>query len=384
MTNNHVVENAEEVKVVLRDDTELPATVVGTDPRTDLALLKVETNQTLPHLRWGNSEKNALVGDWVLAIGNPFGLGGTVTAGIVSARARDIHAGPYDDFIQTDAAINRGNSGGPLIDVDGDVVGVNTAIYSPTGGNIGIGFAVPSSVAQPVVQAIRTNGSVERGWLGVQIQPVTKDLADALGRDNTHGALSAVVTDDSPAAKAGITPGDIILEFNGKEIDKLRDLPRAVADTAVGSKAKVVVWRDGKRVVVNPTIARLEENEGEPASLGKRAGTEPKKPQWPLGLSLAPLTQELRERLGLAPGTTGVLVEDVTQGSPADERNVHTGDIIVQAGPQKVTSPEQISSAVRPARDNGKKAIALLVQRGTERQFVAIPLESDNGRDSPQ
>ena len=233
VTNNHVVEGADEVRVILQDDQELPAEVVGRDPRTDLALLRVEAPDQLPALNWGDSD-DALVGDWVMAIGNPFGLGGTVTTGVVSARARNIQAGPYDDFIQTDAAINRGNSGGPLLDMEGRVVGVNTAIFSPTGGSIGIGFAVPSAIAEPVITELRETGTVRRGWLGVQIQPVTDEIAEAIGLDEARGALVGDVIEGSPAADAGIQVGDVILRFAGREIEEVRDLTRAVADAPVG------------------------------------------------------------------------------------------------------------------------------------------------------
>ena len=377
VTNNHVVENAQSIKVVLQDETEIPATIVGRDGRTDLALLKVETEQQLPHFNWGNSEKNARVGDWVLAIGNPFGLGGTVTAGIVSARARDIHAGPYDDFIQTDAAINRGNSGGPLIDVNGDVVGVNAAIFSPTGGNIGIGFAVPSAVAKPIVQELRSKGSVKRGWLGVQIQSVTKELADAMGRSDRHGALATVVTQNGPAAKAGIKPGDIIVEFNETKIEKLRDLPRSVAQAEVGSKAKVVVWRDDKRIVVEPMIARLDDDSGEAVSSAGRARKVPENTEGPLGLTVVPLTKEYRSKLGLPPDGNGVLVDNVARGSPAEKQNIQAGDIIIQAGTQKVTSPKEVNDAIARAREAKKKAVALLLLRGPDQRFVAIPLTTE-------
>ncbi|HET8727422.1 MAG TPA: Do family serine endopeptidase, partial [Alphaproteobacteria bacterium] len=253
VTNNHVVAEADEIQIILQDDTELPAELVGTDPATDLALLKVETDEPLPALTWGDSDA-AEVGDWVIAIGNPFGLGGTVTAGIISARARDINAGPYDDFIQTDAAINQGNSGGPMLNLDGEVIGVNTAIFSQTGGNIGIGFSIPSALAQPIIAEIRETGGVRRGWLGVSIQPVTEEIAEALNLDGTEGALVSGVVEGSPAAAAGIQVGDVIVQFGGREIADPRALQLAVAESRVESAAEVAVLRNGERETLSVEI----------------------------------------------------------------------------------------------------------------------------------
>src|SRR6185437_3956274 len=290
-TNNHVVAGAEEINVILSDDTTLKAQIVGRDTVTDLALLKVQPKQPLPQLKWGDSNKER-VGDWVLAIGNPFGLGGSVTAGIVSARARDIHAGPYDDFLQTDAPINRGNSGGPLVNLAGEVIGINTAIYSPSGGSIGIGFAIPSSLARPVIEQLQKNGKVERGWVGVRIQPVTDEIAESLGLDKARGALVTDVDKNGPAAKAKVQPGDVILSFDGKPIEKTRQLPRLVAETPADKTVKVTIWRDGKEISADVKIALL--NTDKLASTP--AATETPRKDTPTidaaGMSLAKITPD--------------------------------------------------------------------------------------------
>ena len=373
VTNNHVVENAESIRVVLMDETELPATVVGRDARTDLALLKVQADRDLPFLEWGNSEERALVGDWVLAIGNPFGLGGTVTAGIVSARARNIRVGPYDDFIQTDAAINRGNSGGPLIDVDGRVVGVNTAIFSPTGGNVGIGFAVPSSSAMPIVAELREKGSVTRGWLGVHIQGMTEELAQALGLDRPRGAAVVDVTEGGPADKAGIQPGDVILEFGGTKIDELRDLPRAVADAEIGSTVGTTIWRNGERITVEPQIARLEQEDTAAAGDRKPPSAE-SEPAGELGLVIGPLDTNSRSELGIPEDVQGALVMRVDPQSIAAREGVRPGDIISRVGSKPVKSPKDLAEAVRAAKQSDQRSIALLIRRDGRAQYVAIPL----------
>src|SRR5512146_2969846 len=259
VTNNHVVQNANKVTVIFQDDTQHPAKIIGRDPKTDLALLKIDAPKPLPYVSWGDSNVEE-VGDWVLAVGNPFGLGGSVSPGVVSARGRDIHAGPYDDFLQIDASINRGNSGGPTFNLNGQVIGINTAIYSPNGGSVGIGFAIPSSLAKPVIDQIRQHGKVERGWLGVQIQQVTPEIAKSLGLPKDEGALVADVTNGGPAEKAGFKQGDVILSFNGHAIQKVRDLPIVVAETAVGDKATVEVWRKGGETTLAPQIAAMPDN----------------------------------------------------------------------------------------------------------------------------
>lgn len=370
VTNNHVVEGGGEIQVILADDgPKLAAEVVGRDPRTDLALLKVEPEEPLPTLQWGDSE-DALVGDWVMAIGNPFGLGSTVTTGVVSARARDLQAGPYDDFIQTDAAINRGNSGGPLIDMEGRVVGVNTAIFSPTGGSIGIGFAVPSSIAQPVIQQLRETGTVRRGWLGVQIQPVTDEISQALNLEEAQGALVSAVTEGAPAAEAGIQIGDVILNFAGTEIEDLRDLTRAVADAPIGQEAQVVVWRDGERMTLTPKIALLEEEPEEEVAVA-----EPTEETGLLGLALAPLTPERRARFDIEDDVKGVLVTDVDEGSVAFQQGLEPGDVIVRVGQQEVSNPQEVTEAIEQAQAANRDAVLVLRQRDEVQTFVALPIE---------
>ena len=370
VTNNHVVENADAVSVHLQDGRELAAEIVGRDPKTDIAVLKVASEQPLPAIEWGNSDE-ALVGDWVVAIGSPFGLGSTVTAGIVSARARNIQAGPYDDFIQTDAAINRGNSGGPLIDMSGKVVGVNTAIFSPVGVNIGIGFAVPSALAKPIVQELRETGEVKRGWLGVQIQPVTEEIANAMGMEETRGALVSSVVEDSPAAKGGVRTGDVILSFAGRDIDKLRDLPIAVANAPIGESADMVVWRNGERVTLSPRIARLEDDrqEGPP-------GAKPDREPQILGLALEELTPESRREFGIDPGEAGVVVAEGAPDGPAAREGIEPGDLITQVGGEKVTTPEEVKTAVEKARDAGRKSVLLMRRRGDNQSFVALPIKA--------
>src|SRR5262249_43887292 len=291
VTNNHVIANAEQITVTLSDDTTLQAEVVGRDAVTDLAVLKVEPKAPLPAATWGDSAKTK-VGDWVLAIGNPFGLGGTVTSGIISATARDIHSGPYDDYLQTDASINRGNSGGPIFNLSGEVIGINTAIFSPSGGSIGIGFAIPSAFARPIIEQLRATGKVERGWIGARIQPVTDEIAEAIGLDKGRGAMIAAGHPSSPAVQAKLQPGDVILAYDGKPIDRSRQLPRLVADTPPETAVKLTMWRDGKEQEVELKVAALNANR--PAA---PPPPEPEKPKPPpsvdaFGLKLAKLTTE--------------------------------------------------------------------------------------------
>ncbi|MEM6972245.1 MAG: DegQ family serine endoprotease [Pseudomonadota bacterium] len=372
VTNNHVIEDADEITVNFPDGTSLPAELVGTDPKTDIALLKLEPEGPLPFVQFGDSRVSR-VGDWVLAIGNPFGLGGSVSAGIISARNRDINAGPYDDFIQTDAAINRGNSGGPLFNMDGDVIGVNTAIISPTGGSIGIGFAVPAAIAASVVDQLREFGTTRRGWLGVRIQTVNDELADALGLDQAAGALVAAVTEGGPAEDGGIQAGDVILRFNGEEVEAMRDLPRIVADTAVGSEVRVVVFREGQTQTVRVTLGLLEENE-QPvlaSAVQPEAQIEPME-MADLGLTLAPLTDETRQQFEIDGDGPGVLITDVTDGGAAAEEGLAAGQVIVEVGQQPVNSPNDVEEAVNTAREAGKKTILLLVEADGEPRFVPL------------
>jgi serine protease Do len=313
------------------------------------------------------------VGDWVVAIGSPFGLGATVTAGIVSARARDINSGPYDDFIQTDAAINRGNSGGPLLDLQGNIVGVNTAILSPGGGNIGIGFAVPTSLAKPVIRELREKGEVERGWLGVRIQTVSRDIADAVGLDEPRGALVAEVTGGGPAEAAGVRVGDVIVGFAGEAIAEMRDLPIAVARAPVGETAQLKVWRDGKTVTLIPEIARLETPDPQP----RRSGSAPGEKTPSLGLTLSPLTPDLRRQFELDTGQSGAVVTNVDPNGPAASHGFRPGDVITRAGTTVVDSPQDVERAVEVARDADRQSLLVLRRRGDAQAFVALPLQRE-------
>ncbi|HEX6986605.1 MAG TPA: DegQ family serine endoprotease, partial [Planctomycetaceae bacterium] len=365
VTNNHLVANAEEVTVTLQDGTELPAKIVGRDPRTDLALLKVEADAPLPYVEWGDSDA-VRVGDWVMAVGNPFRLGGTVTTGIISATARDINAGPYDDFLQTDASINHGNSGGPLFGMSGKVVGVNTAIVSPSGGNVGIGFAVPSALAKPVIEELRETGTVRRGWLGVRIQTVTDDIADAVGLEEARGALVVDVVEDSPAAAAGLEAGDVILSFGGAAIADPDALSRIVADTNAGDTVEIGILRGGDRQTVEAKIALLEQPELAAAERGEADA---------LGLSLAELSPELREAYGIPAGTEGAVVVGVERGSPAADANLAPGDVITKVGRTAVSEPGEVVAAIEQAREADRDSVLLLRERDGNPAFVALPTE---------
>ena len=372
VTNNHVVEGATGVTVTLHDESEYEAEIVGRDPRTDLALLKIEARSELPSAQWGDSEE-ARIAEPVLAIGNPFGLGGTVTTGIISALARDLGIGPYDEFLQTDASINRGNSGGPVFNTNGQVIGVATAIFSPSGGNIGIGFATPSAVAQAVVEALRENGEVSRGWIGVAIQPVTEEIADGLGIEEPRGVVVADVTSGSPADAAGVQVGDVMLEFAGQAISDEVRLPRLVADTKIGSTVPVKVWRDGSEEMLEITVGDLSQAPGT-AETETQPPEEETATQGGLGLQLSPLEPQLRERLGLDSDVTGVLVAGVEPDSAAAERGVRTGDVIVRVGRQEVARPEEVMQAVNQAEERGDETVLMLIQRDGVSRFVALPV----------
>jgi serine protease Do len=371
VTNHHVIAGADEISVRLSDDTTLDAKLVGSDEKTDLALLKVESDKPLPATQWGDSDA-IRVGDWVLAIGNPFGLGGTVTAGILSARQRDINAGPYDDFLQTDASINRGNSGGPMFDMDGRVIGVNSMIYSPTGGSIGIGFAIPSRMAKSIIDQLKEHGEVKRGWLGVRIQTVTDELAEGLRLEDAKGALVASVTDDGPAEKAGIQQGDVILEFNGREVEEMRKLPRMVAETSIGDEVPVVVWRKGERKTIDVKLGELDEEQVASLEAGPSEGNGE---AGALGLNLSSITPELRQQFQLDEDAKGVIVTDVASGSTAMEKGLKPGDIIVEVDQEEVYEPGDVAKLVTQAKEEGYRVVTLLVFRGGDYQWVAVQIE---------
>jgi serine protease Do len=373
VTNHHVIADADEITVRLYDDTLLEAELVGSDQKTDLALLKVNWDKPLPATSWGVSD-DTRIGDWVIAIGNPFGLGGTVTAGIVSARQRDINSGPYDDFIQTDAAINRGNSGGPMFNLDGDVIGVNTAIFSPSGGSIGIGFAIPSDIAKNVVSQLRDNGEVRRGWLGVRIQTVTEELAEGLRLDGVYGALVASVTEGGPAEAAGIKGGDVILKFNGRTVPDMRKLPRMVAETPIGRAVDVVVWRKGAEKVVEVVLGELEDEQVAAATTGPSTGEEIGEVPG-LGLTLGALTPELRERFGLGDDTKGVVITEVDAEGSGAKKNLKPGDVIVEVDQEEVSNPAQVNEKVQKAKDEGSRVVTLLLYREGDYKWIAVHID---------
>ncbi len=377
VTNHHVVDGADEITVRLQDDTTLVATLVGSDERTDLALLKVESDKPLPYSNWGDSDA-ARIGDWVMAIGNPFGLGGTVTAGIVSARGRNIRSGPYDDFIQTDAAINRGNSGGPLFNMDGEVIGVNSAIFSPSGGSVGIGFAIPSQMAKNVIGQLKESGEVHRGWLGVRIQRVTPELAEGLRLEKDHGALVASVTPDGPAEAAGIKQGDVIIKFNDRVVPESDKLPRMVAETPIGSKVPVTVWRKGKEVTVYAELGALNEAVLA-ASAPATGGAAPQAPGAvaELGLELSELTGQLRQEFELPADMTGVMVTKVEGNSSAAAKGIKAGDIIVEVDQEPVESADDVSKQIAKAQEEGYRVVTLLVYADNDYAWIAVRIDGE-------
>jgi serine protease Do len=375
VTNNHVIEGAEKIEARFTDGTVLAAELVGVDPKTDLAVLRVKPTTALPTVAFGDSDK-IRVGDWVIAIGNPFGLGGSVSLGIVSARNRDINAGPYDDFIQTDAAINKGNSGGPLFNMSGEVIGVNTAIFSPSGGSVGIGFSVPSATARGVVQQLKDFGETRRGWLGVRIQAVTDDLVESLGLDAARGALVADVTPTGPAEKAGIEAGDVIIEFNGRPVREMKDLPRVVADTPIGQKVPVKIMRKGQEMTITAEVGRLEDGE-------KLASAQPNdqpdnKPADVLGMKLATISDELRQQYNIETEVKGAVVTEVASASAAAEKRIEVGDVITEAGEKAVQSPSDVARQIAEAQKENKNTILLMVAKGGkqgEMRFIALRLK---------
>jgi len=375
VTDDHVVENADKIIITLQDGGQYSARVVGRDAMTDLALVKIDAERPLPHVTWGNSDTTR-VGDWVLAIGNPFGLDNTVSSGIISARGRDIHAGPYDDFLQIDAAINRGNSGGPTFDLNGNVIGINTAIYSPNGGSVGIGFAIPANLARPVVEQLKANGKVARGWLGVQIQQVTPEIAESFGLPKPEGALVAGVNADGPAARAGMAQGDIILSVNGHDISRMRELPLVVAQTAIGETAAVKVWRGNAETTLRPVIGEMPEGaETLETKRGEPEGQALARPGV-IGLKLAPLTQQRRRRLGVPLKVNGVVVMAIDEDSPFADADLLPGDVIESINQRPVTSPEDATRRLQDAAASGRGSVIMLINRDGTDHYLAMSIDN--------
>ncbi|MGF0521542.1 Do family serine endopeptidase [Agrobacterium pusense] len=400
VTNNHVIEGADAIEVIFPNGSKLKATLVGTDTKTDLSVLKVEPKTPLKAVKFGDS-RSMRIGDWVMAVGNPFGLGGSLTVGVISARGRNINAGPYDNFIQTDAAINKGNSGGPLFNMKGEVIGINTAIISPSGGSIGIGFAVPTELAQNIVQQLIEFGETRRGWLGVRVQPVTDDVAASLGMDSAKGALISGVAKGGPVENGPIQAGDVVLKFDGKDIHEMRDLLRIVAESPVGKEVDVVILRDGKEETVKVKLGQLQDTTDEKASTDDQqtddgdsgviapedndGGDDQAQDQTPevreapqsvLGMNLVVLSNELRTEKGIAESVEGVLVASVDPGSPAEQKGMKAGDVIVEVGQDFMEVPGDVLVRVNGLKSEGRKNAHMMVAdaQGNLR-VVALPLE---------
>ena len=377
ITNNHVIADANEIEVIFTDGSKLKAELVGKDAKVDLAVLRVKPTKPLAAVKFGDSDK-ARVGDWVLAVGNPFALGGTVTAGIISAKGRNIDSGPYDNFLQTDASINKGNSGGPLFNMDGEVIGINTAILSPSGGSIGIGFATPANTAQPVIEQLIKFGETRRGWLGVRIQNVDEGIAESLGIGKARGALIAGIDEKGPSAHSGFKPGDVIISFDGKPVPDARELPKIVATTPVGKEVDVVVLRDGKEQTKKVTLGRLEDSEPKGKKLAENSETPaPAANPKVLGMELAPLDSALRTKFKIGETVkAGAVVVMVDPDTPAAEQHVSPGEIITEIDRKPVTKPEEIEAAVKALKADKKKTALLLIANGTgQARFVALTLE---------
>ncbi len=374
VTNNHVIRDADEVRVTLSNDETIDAEIVGVDEKTDIAVLKVDPKKAkLKTVSFGRSDI-LRVGDWVLAIGNPFGLGGTVTAGIISARQRDIQSGPYDDYLQTDASINRGNSGGPMFNLKGEVIGINTAIFSPTGGSVGIGFAIPSDLAKPVINQIIEYGRTRRGWLGVRIQTVTEEIAESLDLPSEQGALVASITPDGPAEKAGLQHGDVILEFNGQKVDNMRSLPRIVAETTIGETVSLKYWREGKEGTTEVSVGELEKAEEE-GLLDKETSAEASIVKVePLNIGIMPLTDEERNDYNVPGDVDGVMIADVPDMSSAADKGLAVGDVIVEVNQQPIKAPQDMIDIVKAASEAKRNSVLLLINREGDVRFVALPL----------
>ena len=374
VTDDHVLENSDNVTVTFHDGTQHRARIVGRDSLTDLALLKVDAPRPLPYVRWGDSDA-ARVGDWVLAIGNPFGLDDTVSSGIISARGRDIHSGPYDDFLQIDASINRGNSGGPTFDLRGEVIGINSAIYSPNGGSVGIGFAIPANLAKPIVDQLRDHGRVQRGWLGVQIQEVTPEIARGFGLAKPAGALVAGLSANGPAARAGFAQGDVILAVNGHDVGRMRDLPLVVAEMPVGRSADVSVWRHDREITLRPVIGQMPETP-ETADNGQGENEAPQRSPIDVtaGLKLAPLTAEQRRRQRIPSNINGVVVTAIGDGSPFAELDLVPGDVIQTIDQQPVASPRDALAKIEAAAASINKTVLMLINRHGTSRYLALSL----------
>jgi serine protease Do len=378
VTNSHVVAESSKVQVTLQDNSKYDAKLVGRDARTDLAVLKIDAGKPLPYVSFGDSGA-AEIGDWVVAVGNPFGLGGSVTTGIISARGRDIHEGQFDDFLQIDAPINRGNSGGPTFNLNGEVIGINTAIYSPNGGSVGIGFAVPSNVAKRVISELEASGKVTRGWLGVQVQPVTSAIASSLNLKGDQGALVAVVSPDSPSAKAGLKQGDVILSFNGNEVSQMRDLPRLVAATSPGTKANLTVWRNGDKVPVDVTIGELPQNPRMAAAADDGDRGDSTGNAAAMGLHFAELSGDLRRQLHVNREVRGVVITHVDDGSIGDNIGLTAGDVIVSIDQRAVRSPQEAADRLSQIAKSPQKTALLLLDRHGVTQYVGVTLGKDAG-----
>jgi serine protease Do len=377
VTNNHVIADADEITVRMHDEREFRAEIVGRDAKTDLALLKIAAPDPLPFVSFGDSTR-ARVGDWVIAVGNPFGLGGTVTAGIISARARDINAGPFDDFIQTDAAINSGNSGGPMFNLSGEIIGVNTAIFTPSGGNVGIGFATPAALAKPVIEQLKAHRRVRWGWLGVKIQKVTADIAESLGRGGNEGALVAEITPGAPAAKSNLKVGDLILGFDGQPVKEMRDFPRMVAQTEVGRDVVLDVWRDGKSQKIKVSIGESPDTIT-PEAL-KPSDSSSDKPENPgrrsrevLGMQLGKPDAALRQEFGLESSIKGLVVMSVQPQSPAWQQGVRVGDVLTKLNEEPLASPDDLVEKLDAAAARGRKYALLRLYRQGETHFITLP-----------
>lgn len=390
VTNNHVIEGADDIEVVFPNGSKLKATLIGTDTKTDLSVLKVEPKAPLKAVPFGDSRRMR-IGDWVMAIGNPFGLGGSVTLGIISARGRNINAGPYDNFIQTDAAINKGNSGGPLFNMRGEVIGINTAIISPSGGSIGIGFAVPTEIAENVVRQLIEFGETRRGWLGVRIQPVTDEVSESLGLDRARGALVSGIINDGPIKNGEIKAGDVIVSFDGQRINEMRDLPRIVAESPVGKEVDVVILRDGKEQTVKVTPGRLEDSVQSaetdadepddsdvpnPDNGGDQSAQQSKEPVQAYGMTIAVLDEDRRKRFDIAESVEGVVVTEVAAGSLAAQKGVKPGEVIVEVAQDFVEQPSDVTSRMDALKAEGRRnAHIMIADKAGNLRFVAIPLD---------